>query len=311
MLWTEKYRPAELDGVRGQDAVLAALDRLGASPDMPHLLLHGAPGSGKTAAAGCLVARMFADQGRVLSLNASDERNIRTMRDTVTQFARAGALTGPRAPDRPAFKVVLLDEADSLTAESQSCLQALMEVHAARVRFVLTCNYADRLSAALRSRCVQLRFGPLPDDVTLGLLRRVCELEGLSAHPESLAIVCRSSGGDLRRALTSLQCLSDRLGDPADVALLAGRPLAADVAALVAAARDAGSTVALAATLQEAQERRPLPLHVLVDELLLVGGVADVALAETVRREALVCGACDPVLLLALAAAMRCAPERT
>lgn len=225
MLWTDKHRPASFQQVVGQARVARAMAAFATQPDMPHVLLHGPPGSGKTATAMCALRSVYGEDfgASVLLLNASDERNARVMRDTVAQFASCGSPLGGPAPR---FKVVALDEADSLTPEAQRCLQSLMDTQAARVRFVLTCNYVSQLCEGLLSRCVRLATSPVPDQDVASVLAGVCDSEGVLADPASLRLLASWCGGDLRRALTALQGLAaaGSLADPARVARGIGVP---------------------------------------------------------------------------------------
>jgi replication factor C subunit 2/4 len=234
-MWVEKYRPRSVGDVSHQEEVVATLQKAvangAANGDMPHLLLYGPPGTGKTSAALAMCRDMYGRgeqyRARVLELNASDERGIKVVRDKIKTFAQRtvsavkpsdGATTAP-----PPFKVIVLDEADAITADAQTALRRTMEAHSRTTRFILICNYVSRIIAPLASRCAKFRFKPLPSDAMFARLRFVADSEKVDVTDPTLRDLIESSGGDLRKAITTLQS-AHRISAP-------GRPLSAtDVA---------------------------------------------------------------------------------
>jgi replication factor C small subunit len=145
-LWTEKYRPDTLDGYVFKD--LTQRDQIEAwikSKTIPHLLFSGAPGVGKTTLAKILINSLGINEYDVLEINASRENSVDTIRDKITNFVS----TMPFG----IFKVVLLDEADYITPNGQAALRGVMETYHASARFILTCNYPNKVIPALHSRC--------------------------------------------------------------------------------------------------------------------------------------------------------------
>ena len=155
MPWVEKYRPRTVADVSQQEQVTSALRGAVESGALPHLLFHGPPGTGKTTTALALARDLFGArmQVRVLELNASDDRTIAAVRTQIKDFACSVA-AGPGAnaaagPPLPPFKLIILDEADSMTAGAQAALRRIMETHAHHTRFCLVCNYVSRIAVPL------------------------------------------------------------------------------------------------------------------------------------------------------------------
>ena len=209
--WVEKYRPASIDAVSSQKACIQALQSAVSSGQLTHLLFYGPPGTGKTSTILALAHQLFGPEfkNRVLELNASDDRGIKVVREKVKQFARL-AVSSRTASGHvcPPFRLVILDEADSMTSAAQAALRRTIEVHSGVTRFCLICNYVSRIIDPLKSRCAKFRFTPLPADAILTRLRYICTEEGFSSEavPDAvLTALLEVSEGDMRKAITLLQ----------------------------------------------------------------------------------------------------------
>ncbi|QLI73884.1 Replication factor C subunit 2 [Metarhizium brunneum] len=217
--WVEKYRPQSLDDVTAQDHTVTVLQRTLQASNLPHMLFYGPPGTGKTSTILALAKELFGPEmmkSRVLELNASDERGISIVREKVKNFARM-QLTNP-APGLskkypcPPFKIIILDEADSMTQDAQSALRRTMETYSKITRFCLICNYVTRIIDPLASRCSKFRFKSLDQGNARKRLEEIASAEGVPLEDGAIDALIRCSEGDLRKAITFLQSAARLVG---------------------------------------------------------------------------------------------------
>ncbi|CAK7266289.1 Subunit of heteropentameric Replication factor C (RF-C) [Sporothrix epigloea] len=217
--WVEKYRPKSLSDVTAQDHTVTVLQRTLQASNLPHMLFYGPPGTGKTSTVLALAKELFGPEfmkSRVLELNASDERGISIVREKVKDFARM-QLTNPppgykeRYPCPP-FKLIVLDEADSMTQDAQSALRRTMETYSKITRFCLICNYVTRIIDPLASRCSKFRFKSLDQGNARARLEYIASTEGVSLADGAVDALIRCSEGDLRKAITYLQSAARLVG---------------------------------------------------------------------------------------------------
>ncbi|XP_055550449.1 replication factor C subunit 4 [Wyeomyia smithii] len=206
--WVEKYRPKSVEDVVEQGEVVAVLRECLSTADLPNLLLYGPPGTGKTSTILAAARQLFGDlfKERILELNASDDRGIAVIRNKVKSFAQLTA-SGIRSDGKlcPPFKIVILDEADAMTHAAQAALRRTMEKETKTTRFCLVCNYVSRIIEPITSRCTKFRFRPLGDEKIIERLRSICEQESVVVDEQVYKDIVDISGGDLRRAITTLQ----------------------------------------------------------------------------------------------------------
>ncbi|MFW6448055.1 MAG: replication factor C small subunit [Halobacteriota archaeon] len=199
-IWIERYRPQHLEDIRGQDAIVERLQRYVEEDDLPNLLFAGPAGVGKTSAAVAIARELYGEGWRehFLELNASDERGIDVVRGRIKDFARS-SFGGHD------YRIVFLDEADSLTDDAQSALRRTMEQFSSQTRFILSCNYSSRIIDPIQSRCAVFRFQPLADEAVAGVVEEIAADEGIDIADDGLEAIVYVADGDMRRAINALQ----------------------------------------------------------------------------------------------------------
>ena len=201
-MWVEKYRPQKLSDVVNQTEIIGSLEALIKDPtDMPHLLFSGSAGVGKTTTALCITRQILGEYTKdyTLELNASDERGIDMVRERVKKFSRfAGMGSLP-------FKVIILDEADEMTAGAQTALRRIIEDTAKTCRFILIANNVSKIIDPLQSRCAGFKFTSIGVDDVMGRLRFIAEKENVSVDDDGLEAVYDYSEGDMRHAINIMQ----------------------------------------------------------------------------------------------------------
>ena len=212
-MWAEKYRPKALDEMWNQKEIVSRLKSFVKDRNLPHLLFVGPAGTGKTTSILALARDLYgpAYQNYTLELNASDERGINVIREKVKNFARTAAI----ASEVP-FKILIMDEADSLTSAAQHALRRTMEIYTRTCRFVLIGNYSENIIEPIQSRCSVFRFGPLGEEDSKGWIKHIADNEELNLLPEGLEAIYEASTGDLRKATNLLQAAAATQGDEID-----------------------------------------------------------------------------------------------
>ncbi|OAF61440.1 hypothetical protein VC83_02194 [Pseudogymnoascus destructans] len=207
--WVEKYRPKSLADVTAQDHTIT----------LPHMLYYGPPGTGKTppSSPSPLPLRPALFHSRVLELNASDERGISIVRKKVKDFARMQLSRPPGGNYQeqylcPPYKIIILDEADSMTQDAQSALRRTMETYSKITRFCLVCNYVTRIIDPLASRCSKFRFKRMGEGQAGTRLREIAEKEKVPMGGGVVEALIKHSEGDLRKAITFLQSAARLVG---------------------------------------------------------------------------------------------------
>ena len=193
-LWVEKYRSQTLDTYVGNEGIKAFISKCINNNDIPHLLFYGKAGTGKTTLAKLIAKNIKCD---LMYINASDERGIDTIRDKIVDFASVNSFNP--------LKVVILDEADYITAQAQAALRNVMETYSAKTRFILTANYAERIIDPLKSRCQSFHIEPPTKGDVAKHLANILEQEGAQFELTDLAGIVKTYYPDIRKIINAAQ----------------------------------------------------------------------------------------------------------
>lgn len=197
-MWIEKYRPSTIDGyIFHDDSHKQAFLQMIVDQDIPHLLLSGVQGTGKTTIAKILVNSLEIDDTDVLTINASDENSVDVIREKIKGFISTFALGK--------FKVVFLEEADYITPNGQAVLRNMMEQYANTARFILTCNYEHKVIPSIQSRCQHFRFKAGDKDSITEQMAIMLASENIVCDIETLDAYVRVGYPDVRKIINLLQ----------------------------------------------------------------------------------------------------------
>jgi replication factor C subunit 3/5 len=206
--WVEKYRPQCLEDLVSQGSIVSTIRRFVAERKMPHLLFYGPPGTGKTSTIQAVAREMYptSRSAMTLELNASDDRGIQVVREQIKTFASTQQIQSK------GIKLVILDEADSMTSAAQFALRRIIEKYTRTTRFCLICNYVNKVIPALQSRCTRFRFLPLKYEDSALRLDQIAAAEGVRLTQDGLAAILKLAQGDMRKCVNLLQSTSMACG---------------------------------------------------------------------------------------------------
>ena len=196
-LWVEKYRPQTLAEYVGNETVKETIQQYLDNNDIPHLLLHGKAGTGKTTLAKLIINTIECDS---MIINASDENNVDTVRNKVKNFASSMGFAG--------FKIIILDEFDYMTPNAQAILRNLMETFSKHCRFILTCNYHEKIIDPIKSRCQTFSITPPTKKDVAVQVTKILDAENIKYELKNVADIISSYYPDIRRILNTCQLQS-------------------------------------------------------------------------------------------------------
>jgi len=212
--WIEKYRPNNFTEIISHSDILNALTKLIDNKSLPHLIFYGPPGTGKTTTILACAKKLYGSnyKNMILELNGSDDRGINVVREQIKDFSVSKQFIGSFSNELQNFiKLVILDEADSMTYDAQFALRRVIENYTYNTRFCLICNYETKIISALKSRCMIFRFSPIPKVIHLDKLKYICNLEQVNIMEDALDILIKLSDGDMRKSINLIQSINTAL----------------------------------------------------------------------------------------------------
>ncbi len=203
--WVEKYRPENMDAILSQHQNISTLQNLVSKRNLQHMLFYGTSGTGKTSTIIALAKEIYKENYKtmVLIINASEERGIEIIRNKIKDFIVTKGLFLKEGDC--AFKLVILDEADALTADAQAMLRSVIEKYTINVRFCLICNHLKKINAAIQSRCVVFKFIPISNDSIRKKILEIGEKQQINITNDGIETIIKISNGDMRKVINILQ----------------------------------------------------------------------------------------------------------
>lgn len=200
MPWIEKYRPRYLKDIMSQEVVIRTIQRFIEAKCLPHMILYGPPGSGKTSTILACARELYGENQTYMTfeLNASNDRGISVVRNIIRDFASSKHI-------KRGYAIIILDEADSLTIEAQYALRSIMDRYISNTVFCLICNYISKIIKPIMSRCTNFHFRTVPKHCIQTYLRRIAKSEDVEISADGLECLSCISDGDLRKAINMMQ----------------------------------------------------------------------------------------------------------
>lgn len=200
--WIEKYNPKKLSDIYGNSNIIERLENMLSNNNLSNLIISGPSGTGKSCSINCLVKHALGDSisDGLLLLNGSDDRGINVIRVLIKSFAQKKLLL-----DEGKYKIIILDEADSITVGSQQALRRIIENYSKTTRFIFICNHLNKIIEPIQSRCTMLEFEKLHQKDLYQMLEKICQFENIKYTINGLELISKISYGDMRQAIGNLQ----------------------------------------------------------------------------------------------------------
>nr|QFG74639.1 MAG: DNA polymerase III, delta subunit [Megaviridae environmental sample] len=203
-LWIEKYRPVYIEEIIGQNNIIELIKKMSKFNYIPNMLFYGKPGTGKTSVINTIIKNYYNKNNifTIMKLDASDDRGINTVRDEIKGFAEKRSLF----PNK--YKLIILDEADSMTFDAQSALKRIIEKNSKTTKFCFICNYENKIISSIKNRCVNFKFKTISENNVIKKLYEIVKIEKIDISKNALKVIAYNCCGDLRKAINILQSLN-------------------------------------------------------------------------------------------------------
>ena len=207
--WVEKYRPNDLNSIISHEDILNTLKNLINNNKLPHLIFYGPPGTGKTTTILACAKMIYGENYKsiILELNGSDERGISVVREHIKEFSNTQIMLSQIMNIECKYKLVILDEADSMTIDAQFALRRVIENCSNNTRFCIICNYLTKIIPGIQSRCAVLKFSPIHFDDHYKYIHNIINLEKINITDDCINNIIKISEGDMRKSINILQSL--------------------------------------------------------------------------------------------------------
>jgi len=209
LTWVEKYRPENLNDIISHTNILNTLKKLIDNNKLPQLILYGPPGTGKTTTILACAKQIYGENYKsiILELNGSDERGISVVREHIKDFSNTHIMLSQIMNINCKYKLVILDEADSMTIDAQFALRRIIENSSKNIRFCIICNYLTKIIPGIQSRCTILKYSPINFDDHYKYINNIVKLEKINITDDCIINTIKISEGDMRKSINVLQSL--------------------------------------------------------------------------------------------------------
>lgn len=206
--WIDKFKPSSFDDIVSQEIILNTIDKLILSQTLSNFIFYGPPGTGKTSTILAVVDKLYGQSSNymIMNINASENRGVNTIRKEIHKFVSSKHIfCFDGGEDK--YKLVILDEADAMTNNSQILLRKIIDDYSVNVKFCLICNYIEKIDPSLQSRFIKFKFTPLNKQIILDRIKIILDKENVIADEEGINLIIKNSNGDMRNILNIVQSI--------------------------------------------------------------------------------------------------------